>query len=53
MPDVQEGLPRFGAEIGAPPSNVHRAEGHDAEHQGHDHGFELQEGSGCCFQARD
>jgi heavy metal translocating P-type ATPase len=44
MPDVQEGLPPFGAEIGAPPSNTHRAEGHDSEHEGHDHGFELQDG---------
>src|ERR1700756_98452 len=44
MPDVQEGLPPFGAEIGAPPSNAPRAEGHDPEHEGHDHGFELQDG---------
>jgi heavy metal translocating P-type ATPase len=44
MPDVQEGLPPFGAEIGAPPSKAHRAEGHDPEHEGHNHGFELQDG---------
>ena len=44
MPDVQEGLPSFGAEIGAPPTNAHRDEGHDAEHEGHDHGLELQDG---------
>lgn len=44
MPDVQEGLPPFGGEIGAPLSNAHRAEGHDPEPEGHDHGFELQDG---------
>ncbi|MFY9912207.1 MAG: hypothetical protein WAK56_20370, partial [Candidatus Sulfotelmatobacter sp.] len=44
MPDVQEGLPSFGAEIGAPHTNAHRDEGHDAEHEGHDHGLELQDG---------
>ncbi len=44
MPDVQEGLPSLGAEIGAPHSNAHRAEGHDPEHEGHHHGFELQDG---------
>src|SRR6201997_392888 len=26
------------------PSDAHRAEGHDPEHEGHDHGFEVQDG---------
>ncbi len=44
MPDVQESLPPFHAEVGAAAANAHRAERHDPEREGHDHGFELQDG---------
>jgi len=47
MPEVQQSLPPFHAEVGATAPGAHAAEAHDHErheHEGHDHGFELQDG---------
>jgi heavy metal translocating P-type ATPase len=47
MPEVQQSLPPFHAEVGATAPGAHAAEAHDHErheHEGHDHKFELQDG---------